>query len=229
MAEALAIIGLASAIVQFVDFSTKVVGRLRTFQKDAVNGPKVFQDISNRLPLIIELVQRIRDQSVAGELSNDSQNIMLPVIQSCLAQVELLDDLLTKVLPKLDDSSWIRGRKALSSVIRESEIEKIDSTLKSNFDLLIQAGTFQSISRLELRDLQPPHQIRNMAMPPSYSVAILPQHKTKRSESLSLQPVFMVPFQRDPRFLGRQTELEDIDLRFASQRQVAIAGLGGIG
>ena len=229
MAEALAFVGLASAIIQFVDFSTRVVSRLRVFHTDVVDSPKVFQDIANRLPLMLELVKRIRTQKNAGQLDNASQDVMLPVIQSCLSQVKLLDDLLGKVLPQAQDSSWLRGRKAISSIIRESEIEKIDLTLKTDFDLLIQASTFQSVSRLDRHESQSAQQIDVETMPPPYSFAGLTKQKSERSESISSQPVFMVPFQRDPKFLGRQTEIQEVDLRFRSQRQVAIAGLGGVG
>jgi hypothetical protein len=41
--------------------------------------------------------------------------------------------------------------------------------------------------------------------------------------------VFMVPFHRDPNFLGRRSTLELIDQTLSSQPSVALSGLGGIG
>jgi hypothetical protein len=43
MAEALAIIGLISAIVQFIDAGTKVVGRLNEFTSDVNEAPRTFR------------------------------------------------------------------------------------------------------------------------------------------------------------------------------------------
>lgn len=45
------------------------------------------------------------------------------------------------------DSNWRRGRKAVISAMQENEVEKPDNGLKRNFDLLLQAGTFQSVQR----------------------------------------------------------------------------------
>ena len=43
MAEALAIVGLVSAIVQFVDFGGKVLERLNEFNSDVHDVPKRFK------------------------------------------------------------------------------------------------------------------------------------------------------------------------------------------
>jgi hypothetical protein len=234
MAEALAVIGLVSAIVQFVDFGTKVVNRLYGLKEEVANGPKVFQDVRTRLPLMLDLVKKIRVQIDCGQIDRASQDVMLPVIQSCLTQVKLLDDLFIKALPKLNDSSWTRGKKALVSVIRESEVEKIDQVLKANCDLLVQSGTFHSMSRLERQEsnasqqqmvnvIIPQQQILSSSPPPQYDSYAM------RRDSAPMAPVFMVPFLRDPKFIGRQVVMDDIEIRFRTRRQVALAGLGGVG
>jgi hypothetical protein len=69
MAEALAVIGLVSAIVQFVDFGTKVVNRLYGLKEEVANGPKVFQDVRTRLPLMLDLVKKIRVKLTADKLT----------------------------------------------------------------------------------------------------------------------------------------------------------------
>ena len=40
---------------------------------------------------------------------------------------------------------------------------------------------------------------------------------------------FLVPFERDPKFTGRSSIIQDIDLRIKTQRRVALCGIGGIG
>jgi hypothetical protein len=39
----------------------------------------------------------------------------------------------------------------------------------------------------------------------------------------------MVPFDRDQKFIGREDIIQEIDQKFESQRQVALAGIGGVG
>ena len=227
MAEALAVVGLVSAIVQFIDFSTKVVNRLDEFQAEVADGPKVYQDVSNRLPLMLDFVNKIQVRVAAGQIDQPSQITMLPIIQSCISQVSLLGNLLSKALPEANDSSWARGKKAFRSVIRESDLEKIDHNLRTNFELLVQAET---LHRLEFRGSKSDQTV-NVFMPSQQQhVAVSPPEKSlDRSGSVSTQFVFMVPFQRDPKFLGRKNVMEELVEKFQDQRQVALAGLGGVG
>jgi hypothetical protein len=233
MAEALAVIGLVSAIVQFVDFGTKVVTRFHAFQEEVANAPKVFQDVRTRLPLMLDLVEKIHIQIDAGHIDTASQAVMLPVIQSCLSQVKQLDDLFNKALPKHNESSWHRGKKVIVSIIRESEMEKIDLVLKTNCDLLVQSGTYHSMSWLERKEPNSLQQMVNVIIPQQQSFAPPPPYSdARRSESaltVPVAPVFMVPFQRDPKYLGRPATMDEIILRFKTQHRVALAGLGGVG
>jgi hypothetical protein len=42
-------------------------------------------------------------------------------------------------------------------------------------------------------------------------------------------PVFMVPFVRDEKFVGREDILCQIEERLQTQRRVSLAGIGGVG
>ena len=54
MAEALAIVSLISSIVQFVDFSSKIVHRLNEFHSSLDEVPKSFRDVKIELPLLVD-------------------------------------------------------------------------------------------------------------------------------------------------------------------------------
>jgi hypothetical protein len=189
---------------------------------------------------MLDLVKKIRLQIEAGEVDQNSQTVMLPVLRSCIAQVQQLEEIFVKALPRTADSSWSRGKKAFLGVIKESEVEKIDLMLKTNFDLLVHSGMYHSMSRIENKDpssLQ--QQMINVVIssPQGYaSQSYVPpeQDYKQRSASFSSQPpsyspVFMVPFQRDPKFLERQSIMENIKSKFKTSRRVALAGLGGVG
>ncbi|MCJ1438287.1 hypothetical protein MMC27_007675 [Xylographa pallens] len=230
MAEALAVIGLVSSIVQFVDFGSKVLTRLYQFSNGVVEGPDVLCDVADRLPLIIDLVKKIQFQVEHGQVDDSSQHVFLPTIQSCAFQAKVLDELLTKALPAPKDSTFKRGRKALLSIVRESEIEKIDTVLKMNFSILVQASTYHSVANLE----------RSKSSPAQQTVNVIMQHPLRhlvRSESTPevspshphSSPLFIVPFQRDHKFIPRRAILDEMNQRLGIQRRVAIAGLGGVG
>jgi hypothetical protein len=43
------------------------------------------------------------------------------------------------------------------------------------------------------------------------------------------KPAFLVPFDRDQKFVGRSIVIQDIDDRIKTQRRVALYDIGGIG
>ena len=242
MAEAFAVVGFAAALLQFVDFGTKVIRRLHELENQSADNASLFRGIYHRLPLTLDLVKKIMLQMEAGLIGDKTKEAMYPVIQSCIAQAEGLNKLLQKVLPGQGDNSWIRGKKAIYSVLSESEIERIDAGLKSNFELLIQAGTFQAINRQESSQTISfaPVFAPTFALSPAIQLALAQQEHSPATaptvpwqesdqKGPPAQTVFMVPFSRDSNFLGRQDVLQAISDAFDESQFVTLAGLGGIG
>jgi hypothetical protein len=147
MAEALAIIGLVSSIVQFVDFSSKIVERLSEFQSSLNEVPKTFRDIKSELPLLIDVLKRTESQVHCGDINRDTHDALAVVVEGCRNQVQLLDDILVKTLPKVGDSSWKRGRKAFSSVAQEKRVHQITTTLRNYVQILTYHQATTGISR----------------------------------------------------------------------------------
>jgi hypothetical protein len=125
MAEALAVIGLVSAIVQFVEFSSKVIERLNEFQSGIDEVPQTFRDLKIQLPLLRETLKKTKTHAEAGFVDTDIQTAVLNVVKGCQEQVELLDSILVKTLPVTGDSRIRRGAKAFSSVGQEKDVQKI--------------------------------------------------------------------------------------------------------
>ncbi|KAL8985980.1 MAG: hypothetical protein Q9205_000490 [Flavoplaca limonia] len=232
MAEAFAVIGLASALLQLLDFGGKVIKRLRVLEDQTTAGAACFRGVRTRFPLMLDLVKKIMLQMEAGLVSENSKAVMYPVVQNCLSQAQELDNLINKTLPQRSDNTWVRGKKAVYSVLSEPEIERVDAELKSSFELLIQAGTFQR--------LDPAEGLKSMTFAPSFTLSQLPlpqkQSQSTQSpwEELEKQTstqsaILMVPFPRDANFLGRQDVLELISEKFEKTHAVTLFGLGGIG
>jgi hypothetical protein len=242
MAEAIALIGLASAIVQFLDFGSKVVRQLRRLEVDVAEMPVVFRNVRSRLPLMLDLVRKIGLQMDAGLVRGESQELMLPVIHNCVKQAEKLDGLIRKALPQPNESYFSRGKKAVIGVLAEPDIERIDAALKANFDLLTQARIVQSKgdhdtssattfnmsgSTVNVTMVQQEHKELQCHLP----LGPPPQHTghgASRDPSFK-PPIFMVPFPRDINFLGRDSTLNLIEQKSKSQGVIALFGLGGVG
>jgi hypothetical protein len=136
MAEALAIVSLVSAIVQFVDFGSKIVERLQDFHSSVHEVPKAFRDVKVELPLLLDTLKWTQTQAESGACSRETQEALLPVVKRCRSQVELLDNILVKTLPKPEDSSLRRSMMAFSSVSQEKKVEQITFTLRKYVQIL---------------------------------------------------------------------------------------------
>ena len=131
MAEAIAVIGLVASIIQLVDFSSTVLHRIEEFQASLGEIPKSFQHIKVELPVLRDTLQQTREAIEAGSVRNETEKALIPAIGGCAEQIGLLDNLLAKVLPVRTDSRLIKGKKAILSLQKEAEIEKITKTLRS--------------------------------------------------------------------------------------------------
>lgn len=114
MAEAMATISLVSNITQFITLGSLVVKRVNEFRNSVNDFPKVFRDIKTELPLLLDTLQRTKEQAELGKVTDDTQRALLPVVNGCSDQVKLLNEMMNKVLASSKDSSWQRSRKAFT-------------------------------------------------------------------------------------------------------------------
>lgn len=200
MAEAIAVISIVSTILQFVDFGLKVLGRLHDLESSINDVPKVFKDIKIELPLLLDTLQKTEKRAKAGTITTETQRALLPVIDGCSDQVGLLDDMIKRVLTTSEDSSWQRGRKAFTSIGIEKKSQAIIDTLRGYVQIL----TY--------------YQAASLAGP----VKDVDSYKEP-------EPVFTVPFERDPRFIDRPEITSKLEEMLASRHRAALAGIGGVG
>ena len=212
MADALAVIGLVSAIVQFVDFGSKIVIRLNEYREAGNNVPKTFQRISIDLPLVINNLERTKNLADAGEISDETANALKPVLEACLAHTKQLQELLEKALPAEGDSTWRRRKKALASLADGKAVQKVMTELESHLPHLLYSQTLNG---------------------PALGSPTVVQETWQSSGSNAnsgRQPHFMVPFAQDKNFVGREDIIKEIDRRFLGRQTcVAITGVGGVG
>lgn len=136
MAEAVAALSIVASITQLVDFGSKILHRFNEFQTSIDEVPKSFRHIKAELPLLLDTLKQTKEAIDAGSLKAKTKTALLPIIQGCGEQVELLDAVLVKLLPEKGSSWTTRSRKAFLSVYKEDKVEKIRSALREYIQIL---------------------------------------------------------------------------------------------
>ena len=136
MAEALAVVGVVASIVQLVDFGSKVLLRLNDFQSTAREIPKTFQHVKAELPVLLDTLKQTKSAIENGSISDDTKAALLPAIDGCRTQVELLNAVIEKVLPLPSDSWRERSRKAIASLRQDGRVQKIRKDLQGYIQAL---------------------------------------------------------------------------------------------
>ena len=152
MAEAIAALGLIATIAQLVDFSGKLITRLIEYQSSVNGSQKIFKGLETNLPLINDTLKRISIHAESGDMDEDTQKALVPVVASCFAQTKSLDYILSNLVPRASDTMLKRGLKAVLSVRQEKEIEKGIKTLKEHLEVLIFHSTACSGSKVESKE-----------------------------------------------------------------------------
>jgi hypothetical protein len=200
MAEALVVAGLVSAIVQFIDFGSKIIERLDEFKSNVDNVPKSFRDIEAEIPLLLDALKRTKEEAETQCYGEDTLQVLLPAVECCRSQVELLNDTLLKTLPNPGDGTWRRTKKAFQCGEQEKKVQQITTTIQRHVQVLI-------------------------------------LHRVAGASKLDSKPkptaFWLVPFDRNTHFVGREKILERLEKAFTvkdcSRPIAALCGLGGVG
>lgn len=129
-------IGVAAAIVQFVDIGTKIVKRLKDYSSAASEVPKSLQHISNRLPLLVNTLDRLKTDVHVERVDFDTRCILKGVVAGCKQQVEKLDGIIDKVLNIPGDSRIVRAQKAFVSLRNDTKVPEIEKSLQIYISVL---------------------------------------------------------------------------------------------
>src|SRR3954452_25246559 len=98
MAETLATVGVAAAIVQLVHIGTAVVKRIHEFVSSAQDVPDSLKATADQLPVMIDICQRIISDGV-----DEEDTTLLNLVKGCTECVQEQANLITSLLPKPED------------------------------------------------------------------------------------------------------------------------------
>lgn len=197
-AEALLVVGIIANIVQLVDFTNKVVSRVKDSAQDAHSIPKAFRNIQATLPLLASTLRKTEDQVNTGKLDEQTCNTLRPVVEACEAQMNELKAIFDKALPTEGASRWTRGWKAISSVGKDNKVDHIARCLSELRSTLIH----YHVTNLATRDGQ--HDIAtDLNRPFTASTIIAGQNNDARQRELEERCLHSLAFpSMDSRRIG---------------------------
>ena len=140
-------IGLIASIGTLLDYGGKLVGRLVEYQASVSGVPQAFTGIEINLPLILDALKRISNQTKDGRVGDETRRAPMPVILSCHSLIKALHEILTKIVALATDHMLERGIKAAQSIRKEREIDRLVNQLTERLSTLV----FHSLRALACR------------------------------------------------------------------------------
>ena len=221
MAEAVAAVGLAAAIVQFVTFTSKIIKRLDEFASATEHIPATFRDVKVQLPLIIDTLQRNQRQAGEGRIAETAANALKAVIERGLGEAQTLLKILDRALPKDASSSFQIRVQALKSLACDKKVQESIDRLLRHLQILNFSQSMSSCDAVEQlsQQLMKSKSISS-TKGPNYSFGL---------------NIGNAPQIDDGAFIGRRPELKQLQDWLSPQSStppqkiVAIIGMGGLG
>lgn len=130
MAEGIAALSLATSLFQIIDFSEKVLFRLKNFQSDLLELPDCFRRITTILPLITERSREIREAIDADNIEEERKSRLIPIIDTFKKEISKLHNIINRAIPKNSDDGARRVLKAFRSLSQDSKVNKISRDLE---------------------------------------------------------------------------------------------------
>jgi len=124
------VVSLVSAIIQLVDFGAKVSARLNEFSSSTHDVPGTFESIQTQLPLLLNILSRIKVDIDSGKMDDDRQRALSPVVDDFADQLQNLKAVLDTTLPPSDASTWVRGQMVIMSLRQDKKVKGIEEKLE---------------------------------------------------------------------------------------------------
>jgi N-terminal domain on NACHT_NTPase and P-loop NTPases len=208
--EALAVIGIIANIIALVDFSVKVYDRAKGFGDEVKDVPEEFREVRRILPLVANTLEKTSSHAKSGQVDEETCKVLRPVLEGCQIKIEELSAIFNNVLPAEGASKWTRGWKAVSSMGQDKKVKALASKIWDD----VQALTYYHVSEGATAA-----QLTNLTTAMATFTASVSSKKTQ----------FMLRYQKDEDFIGRDEVMKEIEERSKTMKRVAIAGIGGVG
>ncbi|KAH7322022.1 hypothetical protein BKA65DRAFT_437516 [Rhexocercosporidium sp. MPI-PUGE-AT-0058] len=124
-------IGLISGVISIIE-ATKTV---YDAAKDAKGQPEAFRQVTERLPLVIEILRSAEER--ASALDETALDALEHTLELCKAKAENLKKIFQKVIRKDDDKWYDRYKKAVSTVGKGETVECLMEGILKDIQVLV--------------------------------------------------------------------------------------------
>ncbi|KAM3510339.1 hypothetical protein MY11210_005957 [Beauveria gryllotalpidicola] len=137
--DPLSAIGLASSIVQFVQFGFQIADRLQDLTaKHPGQVPRALQSISMHLPLLANSLSKINsDAAGVGALDLDTRCILKGIVAGCRTQVQQVEAMLHEIACAPGDALRTKLKKVMASIKHQEKLSRIERNLGTYISVLI--------------------------------------------------------------------------------------------
>ena len=134
--EAIAVLGIIASTASIIDFTSKILGRIKEAGENVHNIPKAFRDVQITLPLLSHALKQTKQRIKSGDLDEEACAALKPVLQDCESSISELNDIFDKCLPRDGSSRFHRGWKAAISLRKDKKVEEISELLQKRVSFL---------------------------------------------------------------------------------------------
>jgi hypothetical protein len=135
--DPLSAIGLASAVVQFIDFGLKVAKRLDEFNSaNAGEMPKSLTVVGTLIPLLTNALGRIKTDEQIKNLDFDTKCILKGIVSGCRAQIGEVEAMINEISKIPGDSFRQKIKKVFTSLNYDEKIWLIERNLHTYMTVL---------------------------------------------------------------------------------------------
>ena len=121
-AEAVVALGIASNVIQFIDFTAKLCSRIREYASGS-SLPKKLAAQADRLSDLLSILESVNESSAQGALSGQT-------LARCQIQAQELSDFLDDLKIDGQKHTWAKNaKKAFKSLNRSDQIEELQAVL----------------------------------------------------------------------------------------------------
>ena len=127
--ETIAILGIIASTVSIIDFTSKILGRIKEAGENVHNIPKAFRDVQSNLPLLSHALKQTKQRIESGYFDEEACAALKSNLQDCESDISELNDIFGKCLPRDGSSRVHRVWKAAISVTMDKRVEEISKLL----------------------------------------------------------------------------------------------------
>jgi hypothetical protein len=131
-AEAIVVLGVISSLISIIEATKKTYDAAT----DSHGLPSAFREVASRLPIVKNILDSAQQHLTHGDVDETRCNGVKSVIEACTKKAKRLNELFDKAIPADGSSGVKRYLKAVKTLGKGNEIEKLMKGILEDVQLL---------------------------------------------------------------------------------------------